>query len=181
MASTLDEIRGFLERNPSEVLIVILESSVDPAEVEREFMEADLEPYLAVLDRGRPLPTLRRMISSGAPGRVRRGGRRSRGLVPARVPLCRRHTHPLGAEFRRVVRAGPRRARQPALLLNHWVDRFPPSPSANRRISDRESLLTRVRNCRRRRGAMPNLIAVDFYGSGAVLRIARELNMAPAG
>ena len=56
MASTLDEIRGFLERNPSEVLIVILESSVDPAEVEREFMEADLEPYLAVLDRGDRFP-----------------------------------------------------------------------------------------------------------------------------
>jgi hypothetical protein len=65
MSSTLDEIRGFLERNRSEVVVVLLESSVDPGDVEHEFDEADLEPYLATLRRGEPLPTLREMIASG--------------------------------------------------------------------------------------------------------------------
>jgi hypothetical protein len=52
MSSTLDEIRGFLERNPAEVLVLLVESSVDPSEVEREFEEADLEPYLRALRPG---------------------------------------------------------------------------------------------------------------------------------
>ena len=182
MASTLDEIRGFLERNPSEVLIVILESSVDPAEVEREFEEADLEPYLAVLDRGRPLPTLRRMIASGRRLVVFDEG--DGGAAEWYQPefLFVKDT-PIRSVLRSPGSCEPGRGEpeSPLLLMNHWVDRFPPSPSANRRISDRESLLTRVRSCRRRRGAMPNLIAVDFYGSGAVLPVARELNMTPGG
>ncbi len=182
MAATLDEIRGFLERNPSEVLIVIVESSVDPAEVEREFEEADLEPYLAVLERGRALPTLRRMIASGRRVVVFDEGDggaedwyQPEFLFVKDTPIRSVLSSPGSCE------PGRGAPDSPLLLLNHWVDRFPPSPSANRRISDRESLLTRVRSCRRRRGAMPNLIAVDFYGSGAVLRFARELNMAPAG
>ena len=182
MAPTLDELRGFLERNPSEVLIVILESSVDPTEVEREFDEADLEPYLAVLDRGRPLPTLRRMIASGRRLVVFDEG--DGGAADWYQPefLFVQDT-PIRSVLRSPRSCAPGRGEpeSPLLLMNHWVDRFPPSPSANRRISDRESLLGRARSCRRRRGAMPNLIAVDFYGSGALLDVARELNRAPAG
>ena len=182
MGSTLDEIRGFLERNPSEVLIVIVESSVEPAAVEREFEEADLGPYLAALDRGRPLPTLRRMIASGRRLVVFDEG--DGGAEDWYQPEFLFVTDtPIRSVLRSPESCGPGRGapESPLLLMNHWVDRFPPSPSANRRISDRESLLSRVRSCRRRRAAMPNLIAVDFYGSGALLRVARELNRAPAG
>ena len=182
MAPTLDEIRGFLERNPSEVLMVILESSVDPADVSREFEEAELEPYLAVLDRDRPLPTLRRMIASGRRLVVFDEG--DGGAEDWYQPefLFVRDT-PIRSVLRSPGSCAPGRGEleSPLLLMNHWVDRFPPSPSANHRISDRPSLLTRVHSCRRRRGSVPNLIAVDFYGSSAVLQVARELNRAPAG
>ena len=81
MSSTLRDIRGFLERERSEVLIVMLESSVEPEEVEQEVRDAGLEPYLATLPRSGPLPTLREMIASG----------RRRG-PPARPLRARRWT-----------------------------------------------------------------------------------------
>jgi hypothetical protein len=65
IGSVLDGIRGFLERNSMEVLVILVESSVASAEVESAFEGADLEPYLAMLRRGAPLPTLGEMIASG--------------------------------------------------------------------------------------------------------------------
>jgi hypothetical protein len=43
-------------------------------------------------------------------------------------------------------------------------------------VSDRATLLRRIRACRERTGRAPNLIAVDFYDRSGVLAAARELN-----
>jgi hypothetical protein len=47
MSSTLREIRGWLERNRAEVLVIVLESSVEPSDVENEFESAGLARYLS--------------------------------------------------------------------------------------------------------------------------------------
>ena len=60
--------------------------------------------------------------------------------------------------------------------MNHWIDSFPPSPGRNRAVSDRRTLLRRVRSCREALGRAPNLIAVDFYERSEVVHIARKLN-----
>jgi hypothetical protein len=181
MSSTLDEIRGFLERNPSEVLIVFVESSVDPPDVEREFDRADLEPYLAPLRRGDPLPTLREMIASGRrlvvldegdggdaswfhPGFVFVQDTRIRALLRSRTACDPNRGTP----------------ESPMFLINHWIDRFPPSPSENGEVSDRRTLMRRIRSCRERHDRAPNLIAVDFYERGEVLAVSRTLNISGA-
>ena len=177
MSVTLDDIRAFLEGHRSEVLVVFLESSVDPLDVEQEVEEADLEPYLATLRRGRPLPTLRELIATG-----RRlvlfdeddGGEASwyqSGFVFVQDTN-------IDSLLKSPVACDPRRGtpESPLLLMNHWIDRFPPSPTQNRAVSDRQTLLRRVRSCREALGRPPNLIAVDFYEGGEVIGIARELN-----
>ena len=177
MSSTLDELRGFLERNRSEVLVVFIESSVDPDNVEEQFEEAELGPYLASLRRDEPLPTLRQMIASGRrlvvfdegdggdspwyqPGFLFVEDTRIRSLLRSRT-ACESN------------RGSPE---SPLLLMNHWIDRFPPPASDNREVSQRRTLLRRVRSCRDARGNVPNLIGVDFYEQGDVIPAVRELN-----
>lgn len=178
MTSMLGELRGFLERHLTEVVVLFLESSVDPADVEEAFEDADLEPYLATLRRGAPLPTLREMIASGRRLVVLDqgdGGDASwhhTGFVVAQdtriSSLLRSRTtcRPSG-------RGTPE---SPLLLMNHWIDRFPPPPTANAEVSRRSVLIRRARRCERTLGRLPNLIAVDFYERGDVVAAARALN-----
>ena len=47
----LEVIRSFLERNPDQVLVVIVEDYVPPATIEQAFGQAGLTRYVATLDR----------------------------------------------------------------------------------------------------------------------------------
>jgi hypothetical protein len=62
-------------------------------------------------------------------------------------------------------------------LLNNWVDTSPsPRPSNASAVNAYEALLARARRCEAERHRLPNLIAVDFYKLGDVLRVADTLN-----
>ncbi len=175
--STLRELRGWLERNRSEVLVLLLESSVDAKEVERAFEGAELERYLATLPRGRPLPTLRQLITSGRRLIVLDDG--DGGDAPWYQPgfLFAQSTS-IDAFTESQTSCQPDRGspESPLLLMNHWVDRFPPPARAARAANRRAVLLRRTRSCRKLLGRLPNLIAVDFYERGDVVQTARELN-----
>jgi len=177
MRSTLTELRGFLERNPTEVVIVYIESSVDPTDVEAEFEDAGLAPYLATLPRDEELPTLREMIATGE--RLVVLDEDDGGTAPWYQPafLFLRDTR-IDTLTRSKTACVPGRGtpESPLLALNHWIDRFPPPASANAAVGDRQTLLRRVRECRSRLGQAPNLIAVDFYDSGDVVATVDQLN-----
>ena len=177
MSSTLDEVRGFLERNPFEVMVIFLESSVEPADVEHEFDQADLEPYLATLHRGDPLPTLRQMIASGRRLVVFDQGDGGDAPWYQSGFLFIQDTR-IRSLIDSDTACDPGRGipESPLLLMNHWIDRFPPPLTDDSRVSQRRVLLRRVRSCRERYGRSPNLIAVDFYDRGDVIATARELN-----
>jgi hypothetical protein len=159
------------------VLVLLLESSVEPADVEEAFREAELERYLATLERGRPLPTLRALITSGR--RVVVLDERDGGQAPWYQPGARfAQSTSIDAFTRDPGSCRPARGtpESPLLLANHWVDSFPPSLRAARRVNARETLLRRAGRCRDRLGRVPNLFAVDFYDAGDVVATARELN-----
>jgi hypothetical protein len=179
LSATLDEIRGWLERNRSDVLVLMLESSVRPGEIERAFEDADLEPYLATLPRDAPLPTLREMIAGGRRLVVLDEGDGGEeawyqpAFVFAQTTSIRAFTErPTMCE---VGRGTPER---PLLIMNHWVDRFPPSPRAANDVNQAAALQRRARRCHERLGRVPNVIAVDFYENGGLLEVARALNLA---
>jgi hypothetical protein len=129
MSATLDEIRGFLERHRSEVLVLFVESSVDPREVEQEFEEADLEPYLATLRRGEPLPTLRVMIASGRRLVVfdEDDGGDASWHQPGFVFVQDTRIESL-LDSGTACDPGRGTPESPLFLMNHWIDRFPPRP-----------------------------------------------------
>ena len=64
------------------------------------------------------------------------------------------------------------------LQINHWIT-YPPSgrPSDAARANAYDVLMERVRRCREERGMLPNVIAVDFYETGDLLRVVGELNV----
>jgi hypothetical protein len=66
------------------------------------------------------------------------------------------------------------------LLMNHWIESVPsPKPSEAAIVNSRDVLMNRIRALRRERGRLPNLVAVDFYATGDLLAVARELNEEP--
>ena len=176
LSSTLGEIRGWLERNRAEVLVLMLESSVAADEIERAFEKADLTPYLATLPLDARLPTLRQMIASGRRLVVLDEG--DGGTEPwfqpafvfAQTTSIQAFTDsPTACE---VGRGTPER---PLLIMNHWIDRFPPSPRAAADVNQGAVLQRRIDTCRKRLGRTPNVIAVDFYEEGELIEVTRAL------
>ncbi|HVM24785.1 MAG TPA: hypothetical protein VM253_05250, partial [Candidatus Limnocylindrales bacterium] len=179
MSTTLREVRGWLERNRAEVLVILLESSVEPDEIEEEFESAKLEPYLATLPRDRPLPTLRQMIVSGR--RLVVLDDKDGGEAPwhqAAFVFAQDTSISAFTESRTACDPSRGTPESPLLIMNHWVDRFPPPLTAAEAVNRRSVLSQRIRACRDRLGRVPNVIAVDFYDRGDAIASARELNRA---
>jgi hypothetical protein len=64
-------------------------------------------------------------------------------------------------------------------LVNHWVDTSPaPRPGIAREVNARAFLDDRLTRCRRERGLLPTVVAVDFYREGDVFGAVAELNEA---
>jgi hypothetical protein len=169
----------FLKRNRREVVILFVEPYVPPATVERALDEAGLLRQAAALQRDEPLPTLGELIRKGT--RVVVLAEKDGGARPWYLDgFSFVQDTPLGARNASQLVCGLYRgsADSPMLLINHWIDRFPPSPSRNERVGG-TVLERQVERCERERGQLPNLIAVDFYERTRVLAVARRLNARP--
>ncbi len=182
LVTVLRSVREFLILNPGEVLIIIIEDAVAPAEIEAAFHESELADYVY---RGRPAPpwpTLREMIATD-----------QRVLVLAEndsegVPWYHQafevfqetpYSFDDPSEFSCVPNRGGTAGS--LLLMNHWISTPPSSlPSDAAIVNAHEVLHARARACRAERGRLPNLIAVDFYRTGDLFSVARTLNGAPA-
>jgi hypothetical protein len=63
------------------------------------------------------------------------------------------------------------------LLMNHWIETTPlPKPSNAAIVNAYPFLLRRALRCEQERRHIPNLVAVDFYGTGDLMRVVRKLN-----
>jgi hypothetical protein len=178
LAVTLERIHEFLVQNPDEVLVMVIEDYVSPQDLASAFAESGLDGLVYRGAAGPAWPTLRAMIDA-----------RERVLVLTEsgrpgVPWI----HPAFD----VMQETPYRFKQPSelscapnrggtggslFLMNNWIDTTPaPKPSNAAIVNAYEALVARARQCRTERGRMPTLIAVDFYKTGALFRVARALN-----
>ncbi|HEV2873994.1 MAG TPA: hypothetical protein VGW14_02500, partial [Thermoleophilaceae bacterium] len=179
-AEPIDEqlglFRAFLDANPREVVILFVEPYVPVEEIERAFERADLLEEAAEIPAGGPLPTLGELIRERT--RLVVLAEEDGGARPWYLPGFELvQDTPLGATRPAELRCRRFRGRpdSPMLLLNHWIDTFPPSVSRNGRIGAR-FLERRALRCGRIRGLVPNLLAVDFHERSDVVEVARELN-----
>ena len=191
-ATRLDEVLGqieeFMVANPGEVLVVINQDYVEPA----DFVAAVEKAGLADRAYGGPLtaktPTLREMVDAGR--RIVFLAENEAGGAPWYRLAYEQSTEETPYSFSRAAEltdAGalektcrPNRGPSegaPIFLLNHWVTTDPlPRPSDAAKVNAREALLARARECERVRGQLPNLIAVNFFGEGDLFEVIEELN-----
>jgi hypothetical protein len=183
----LDALRDFLIANPNEVLVVINQDYVTPADFVSAVEEAGLDDlaYRGPFS-GRWL-TLRQMIDTGQ--RVLFLAENDAGAAPWYRPAYESITQETPYSFDRVAQLtdpaqlpascednrGP--ADAPQFLVNHWITTDPaPLPSNAARVNAYDALLRRTRECQRLRGQLPNLVAVDFYLRGDLFRVVDTLN-----
>jgi hypothetical protein len=178
MSAALDLYREWLDEHPGEIVVLMLEPSVPAWAVELQFKRAGLLGRVARLRRDQPLPTLGTLLERGRQLVVL--GERDTGDLPWYLEAF---------DFIQDTPLGPRATRScapsrgdedsPILMLNHWVDDFPPRPSANARVNSKEEIMARAERCERRRRLPVSLIAVDHYDLGGVVAAANELNDRP--
>jgi hypothetical protein len=183
MTDTLTAIRRHLESHPGDVLILDLESYVTDASLQKVFAETGTEQYAATLNRDDPLPTLGELVADGK-RLVVFSEKKPNGTVPwINYAFSWIQDTPLGNRKAQDFRCSRYRgsADNPLLMLNNWVERFPPSPTAQRAVLTTSFLNERIDECEKARGLPVSLIAVDFYDEGDVIAVADERNRQPLG
>jgi hypothetical protein len=178
MSDALDAFRDWLDENPGELLVLMLEPSVPAWAVELQFKRAGLLDRAARLRRDKPLPTLGTLLERSRQLVVL--GERDTGELPWYLDASDFiQDTPLGPGATRSCARSRGAPDSPIFMLNNWVDDFPPRPSANARVNSSRDILTRARRCTRQRGLPVSLIAVDHYDRGGVVAAAAELNGRP--
>jgi hypothetical protein len=178
MAHYLSVIRNFLELNPGNVIVLFDEDYVSELSIRRAFKQAGLFNRLARLQRGQPLPTLGDLIRA-----------RHNIVVFAQEPVSGHF--PWNAPGFAWLQDTPLQAVKPSqftcklyrgystnplLVMNDWADIFPPRPSPNVPLVQKDFILKRAHECDAERGKIPNLIMTDFYNRGDVVGAVAELN-----
>jgi hypothetical protein len=178
LVPTLQEIRSFLLQYPGEVLLLVVEDYVTPADLAAAFADSGLEEFVYRGASGPPWPQLHELIASGQNLLVfLESGRPG---VPWLRPAFQHiqetpYTFHAAEEFScRANRGGTAGS---LFQINHWIETTPaPRPSNAELVNARDVLLSRAQGCERERGLLPNLLAVDFYGSGDLIGVVGELN-----
>jgi hypothetical protein len=178
----LAQMRTYLRAHPTTVLITILENYVTDEDLQKAFAQTKMEDYAATLDHAAPLPTLQQLIDAGT-RLVVFTEEPPTGTVPwlndaftsiQDTPLGNRSAEQLGQPAKCARFRGT--ADSPLLMLNNWVERFPPSPAANRPAQTTDFLTRRIARCAKIRDMPVSLIATDFYEQGDLIDVAAKLN-----
>lgn len=174
----LTELRDFMLAHPDAVITIIYQDAVEPADVEADFMLAELVDLTYTHDGG-AWPTLGEMVTRG-----------QRLVVTAEnegpPPAWYQHVWDLTfdtpftfmdpSEFSCDLNRG--QADNPLFLINHWLntDANLPDRSAAPLANSAEVLTQRVEDCREATGRLPTFIAVDFYEEGDLFEVVEALN-----
>lgn len=176
--SAFREIRDFLAKNPSEVVVMIIEDSTRAVDTVRSLHASGLASLAYRKEPNTPWPTLGELIRNGTPLVVfsQREGGYPDWFLPAFSHI---QDNPFTARSIDELSCAPNRGPLDAdlLLMNHWIDKSPPDVADAARINDRDFIVDRARRCAEVRGQMVNFIAVDFWETGGLLAAVDELNL----
>lgn len=187
LEAVLDDLRDFLVANPNEVVVVINQDYVTPADFVAAVEDAELDdlayrgPFTddwltlrQMIDRNQRVVFLAENEAGEAPWY-----RVAYDTITQETPYSFTEAAQLTKPARLPASCDENRgpADAPLFLVNHWITTDPaPRPSNAARVNAYEPLLRRIRECRRLRDHLPNLVAVDFYRRGDLFRVVETLN-----
>ena len=179
LSETLGQMRDFLVANPGEILIIVIQDEgVAPQDIAKCFEESGLIDLVYRGPAKPPWPTLRQMAESDQRVVVM-AENNSVGVpwyhqafeVMQETPYAFRDSTQFSEKPNRGDGKGS------LLLMNHWIESVPmPKPSNAAVVNAYDLLLRRAQRCERTRRHLPNLIAVDFYATGDLMRVVQALN-----
>lgn len=187
LEDVLEELHDFLVANPGEVVVVVNQDYVTPADFVAAATDAGLDELAYTGPSTGRWPTLGEMIERNQ--RVVFLAENRAGAAPwyrlayeaivTETPFSFRRVPELVGEAALEASCAPNRGPEsaPLFLINHWTTTDPvPLPSDADRVNAYEPLMARLRECERQRGQLPNLVAINFYERGDVLRVVDTLN-----
>ncbi len=170
----LEVLAEWLDANPREVVVVIVQDETSPPDTAQMFVDAGLESSIATLVLDQPLPTLGEMIESErrVVVMVENDGSGIDWLHDAfafsqETPFSFASAEEFSCEANR----GDPDA--PLFVVNHFITL---ARASNQTINDLDVLLDRVEDCAAARGLHPNLLSLDFVGQGDVMEVVDRLN-----
>jgi hypothetical protein len=174
---TLESIRDFLIQNPAEVLLIVIEDYVTPEDLRQAFETSGLAE-MVYTGPAPPWPTLGELIDSGE--RVIVFIESGHPGVPwLRPTIGNIQETPYSFYTPEEFSCAPNRGGTNGSLfqINHWIQTTPnPQPSNAAMVNAYDFLLNRVQTCAKERDHLPNIIAVDFYHTGDLLRVVQTMN-----
>ena len=178
LVHTLRDINGFLEQNPNEIVMIVIEDYVKPADIVDAFERSGLADHAYDGPLGPDFPTLQDLIDSDKRLIVLAENR------AGEAPWYREaydFFQETGYDFSKpedMDCAANRGAKSnPLFMINNWINTDPAAlPSNAKKVNAHDFLLDRAHRCEHERGLLPNVIAVDFYEQGDLLGVAEELN-----
>ena len=186
-ADGLRDIHDFIATHPNNVLVVVNQDYITPADYVKAIQDAGLGGYVFKGPNGSDWPTLREMIDSNQ--QIVFLAENHAGAAPwyrlaydglvEETPYTFRSSTLLTNSANLDASCRPNRGREgsPLFLMNHWVSTDPvPKPTDAARVNAYEPLLARARRCQQVRHHLPNLLAVNFYKEGDVFKVANTLN-----
>jgi hypothetical protein len=186
MVRTLGWFRDFLETHPDEFLVLFIEDKVSPTDTAAAFEKSGILHYAYVHKPGKPFPTVRELIESDKRLFVMAEEDAGQGTIPwyyqgFALAMETPFTFHAPDELAPAVSCAENRGGTGKALfqLNHWVEKLPRSPRTAEKVNDFDFLLRRAQRCQRLRGALPNLVAVDYYDRGDVVDVSKVLNGIP--
>jgi hypothetical protein len=181
VAPTLREMRDFLVEQPGEVLMLVIEDYISPQDIAKAFEESGLSEFVYQGPLGPPWPTPRSLIANG--GRVLVFIESGKPGVPWLHPAFEsmqetKYTFHKPEDFDCLPNRGGTAGS--FFQINHWIETTPaPQPKNAEIVNAYEVLLKRATDCERERKKLPNVLLVDFYRTGDLLRVVRTLNGLP--
>jgi hypothetical protein len=172
-------LRGWLASHPREVVTLIIEDNVSPADTAKVFTDAGLLPYVHVQQPGKQWPTLEQMIDSGQRVVVfmerRGGGEKYPWLLQAFDSIQdTSFTNPTVSDLNCALNRGA--APHPLFLVNYWLSDFSSLVTAARTVNAYDVLWPHLAQCREQRSRIPNFVAVNYFNEGDLFRAVDQLN-----
>jgi hypothetical protein len=179
LVSAMNHVHEFMVENPNEVLVFVIEDYISPQDLAATFAKSGLDGLVFRGVTAPPWPTLREMIDSRQ--RVVVFTESGRPGVPWIHPAFEgMQETPYSFHSPSELSCVPNRGGTSGslFLMNNWIETTPaPKPSNAAVVNGYDALLARARQCQAERGRRPNVIAVDFYRTGDLFRVARALNL----
>ena len=187
LADALKEIHDFIATHPDNVLVIVNQDYITPADYVKAIDKAGLTQYVFKDFDGSQWPTLREMIDSNQ--KVVFLAENHAGAAPWYQLAYKGLLQETPYQFKRAslltstsnldATCVPNRGvdSAPLFLINHWVSTDPvPRPSDAKTVNAYKPLLARAQRCQRIRHRLPNLLAVNFYKEGDLFRVVNTLN-----